>query len=294
MPSPSSRSRTSSSLEIGTLYGTSAAYGVGLGLWLDAEIGIEDPGVQFIAPVLLGAALPVGVYFLDNPAMRVGEPAIISAGILIGAGEGIGIWWYQFTSNTSENAWGFRGATRALSLGGLAGGAVGMTWAFLDAPSPKTTVFAGSGTLIGSAMGSMIGFGATTKGAKAGDVNEWGVLGGLIGYNVGLVATAGASFAYVPSWATIGWMWLGAAAGGVLGLPIYLAYAGSDAPAKRGLIIHATLIGIGTAAGTIFSSHLSDGFAKAPSATPKMAEITGLGLMPVQNGMGVQLVGSLF
>lgn len=81
-----------------------------------------------------------------------------------------------------------------------------------------------------------------------------------------------------------------------MGLPLYLAYAGSDSPTKRGLILHATTIGVGIAVGGIFSSHLSDGYASASPvpAKPSFAQVTGLGLMPVNGGMGLQMMGSLY
>ena len=50
----------STPLEVGYLYATSVAYGMGTGIWFDALVGIDDPGVQFIAPALLGVAAPVG------------------------------------------------------------------------------------------------------------------------------------------------------------------------------------------------------------------------------------------
>ncbi|MDZ4064265.1 MAG: hypothetical protein U1E22_06295, partial [Coriobacteriia bacterium] len=65
MPPPASRSTQSSELEIGTLYGVAAAYGVGMGIWVDAETGLDDPGLQFVPPIILGVAAPVGVFFLD-------------------------------------------------------------------------------------------------------------------------------------------------------------------------------------------------------------------------------------
>src|SRR5262245_48998957 len=68
----SGSSEPASALEIGTLYGFSAGYGVGTGIWLDAEFGIDDPGMRFLPPVILGLAAPVGVFFLDRPRMPRG------------------------------------------------------------------------------------------------------------------------------------------------------------------------------------------------------------------------------
>ncbi|MFW5738981.1 MAG: hypothetical protein ACOC1F_01300 [Myxococcota bacterium] len=209
MPPPKSRSSQSSEVEIGTLYGVSAAYGVGMGIWIDAETGLDDPGLQFVPPVVLGVAAPVGVFFLDDPPMPRGMPAAIAAGMVIGAGEGLGIWSYQFTSADQDEAWGFRGLSRAMTLGGAVGGGAGYALAYFQEPSPKSSLLLGSSVVWGSVVGSMIGYGATEAGLDYGEANEGASLGGLVGYNVGLAAAAGISAIYIPSYESIGWMWAG-------------------------------------------------------------------------------------
>ncbi len=118
---PTSHSNQRNGGEISVLYGTAAAYGVGMGVWFGAEAGIKDPGLFLIAPAILGAAAPVGVYLLDNPAMPRGLPAAIASGMVIGAGEGIGLASYQFVSRSSADAWGFRGLSRATAIGATLG-----------------------------------------------------------------------------------------------------------------------------------------------------------------------------
>src|SRR5262245_55617427 len=54
-PSPSySTTQEASDIELGTLYAMSAGYGVGTGIWIDAELSIDDPGLKFLAPAILG------------------------------------------------------------------------------------------------------------------------------------------------------------------------------------------------------------------------------------------------
>ncbi len=96
---------------MGALYGTSVAYGVGLGVWVGAELGIDDPATFLIFPAVLGVAAPAGVYALDRPFNR-GVPSAIAAGMLIGAGEGIGIASYQFVTADSDDAWASAGLAR--------------------------------------------------------------------------------------------------------------------------------------------------------------------------------------
>ncbi len=292
---PASSSGDASQVEMGVLYATAATYGVGVGAWLDAETGLDDPGLKFVPPVALGLAAPVGVYFLNQPPLPRGTPAAISAGMIIGAGEGLGIWSVQYTSTASPAAWGFRGLSRAMSLGGALGGAGGYAMAYYQEPSPKTSLFVGSGVVWGSVVGSMIGYGATQKGLDFAHANDGASLGGLVGYNVALGASAAISMAYIPSYYSIGWMWIGGGIGAAAGLPIYLAYAGSDKPAKRGLIFQGITTGLGIAAGGIFTSGATDSLASADSTQhPQIAQITMVGMMPIEGGAGVQMSGILF
>src|SRR6185295_16566722 len=118
-PPPSSgwspaRSRSASSLESATLYGASAAYGIGMGIWLDAEIGISDPALALIPPTLLGVAVPITAYALNQPTLPRGVPGAIAAGLVIGAGEGLGIASLQMV--TSDQPWGFHGLGRAMAI----------------------------------------------------------------------------------------------------------------------------------------------------------------------------------
>ncbi|MBI5536598.1 MAG: hypothetical protein HY898_28010 [Deltaproteobacteria bacterium] len=296
---PAANSKYRTDIEMGVLYGTAATYGVGVGIWLDVEAGIDDPGLKFIAPVVLGVGAPVGAYFLDQPKMPKGMPAAISAGLFLGAGEGLGIWAYQFTTTNEADAWGFKGLSRAMTLGSTIGGVGGFAAGYYLEPSPKASAFASSGAMWGAVVGSMVGYGSTSADNKDGwkDNNDGASLGGLIGYNVGLGATAAMSTIYTPSWMNLAWMWIGGGIGAAAGLPVYLAYAGSDKPAKRGLMVQGLFTGIGIVAGGIFSAGLKDDDYITVGKNPlqnKVAQVTGFGLMPVPGGAGVQIGGLLF
>jgi len=234
--------------------------------------------------------------------MDRGMPAAISTGLLIGAGEGLGVWSYQFTTANEDDAWAFRGLARASALGSTLGGAAGYALAVFQEPDPETSVLLGSGAIWGGVIGSMIGYGATEGGIGFGEANDGASLGGLIGYNLGLGAAAAVSAFYVPSWDNLGWMWIGGGIGAAAGLPIYLAYAGSDKPAKRGLIFQGITTGLGIAAAGVFTSGSSDaGFAKAHGASVVASRnqstglrLTGVRPMPLPQGAGVQLTGLLY
>jgi hypothetical protein len=248
-----------SATEITVLYTSAALYGAGMGVWLGAEANIKDPGLFLIAPAILGMAAPAGVYLLDSPALPRGLPAAIASGLVIGAGEGIGIASYQFVHASSSDEWGFRAFSRATALGATLGGAGGLVLGYLQEPSPKSSLLTTSGVLWGAAIGSMYGYGASGKGLGYGRANDSGSLGGLIGFNVGLAAAAGLSTVYIPSYRALSYMWAGAAVGAAVSLPVYFAYAGKNSPpAKRGLVLTGTTTALGIVAGALLAGSGSD------------------------------------
>jgi hypothetical protein len=281
-----------SSTEITVLYTTAAVYGVGAGIWFGAEANIKDPGLFLIAPAVLGVAAPIGVYLLDSPALPRGLPAAIASGMVIGAGEGIGIASYQFVSQNSADAWGFRGLSRATLLGATLGGAGGFALGYLQEPSPKSSLLATSAVVWGAAIGSMYGYGASGKGLGYGRANDSAALGGLIGFNVGLAAAAGLSTVYIPSYRALSYMWVGAGVGAAVSLPVYLAYAGKDSPpAKRGLVFSGTTTALGIVAGALLAGTGADS-AGSDSAS-HFAYLDYFLPMPSANGVTLALGGRL-
>jgi hypothetical protein len=303
-PSPWSQSAQSATdIELGTLYGVSTGFGVGTGIWLDAELGIDDPGLQFLAPGILGVAAPVTVFLLNRPRMPRGMPAAISAGMAIGAGEAVGIASLQYVHAKEGNAWGFKGFSRSVFIGSTVGLGAGATAAFVMEPSPKTSLLVGSGVAWGTVIGSMFGYGGTQAGSSFGEANDKTAIAGLVGYNVGLLGTAALSMVYIPTYQSLAWMWVGFGAGTAVSLPVYLFYAGGDHDARRGLIFQGAAATLGLAAGAIFTIDSSDFAKDSRSSMAKIDErekgqppiqVTGGGLMPVPGGMGVQVSGLLF
>ncbi len=299
-PQKPAASSESSMFELGTLYTASVGYGIGLGMWLDSEIGITDPGAALIAPAILGVGAPVGVYFLDQPSMPRGKPSAIAAGFAIGGAEGLGIAGTQFVTASKEDAWGFRGLGRSVAIGATLGGVGGYFVGEFAEPSPKLSALVSSGALWGTMIGSSIAYGTSGKGIGYGNANDSAAVGGLVGMNVGLAATAGLSFAMVPSWHQIQGMWLGAGIGGAASLPVFLFYAGSSTPpAKRGLVFTGTAMTLGIVAGAIFSpSDDHDSEAKnAPDSHPErptFARITSVVPMPMNGGAGLSVAGVLY
>lgn len=263
--------RKSTPLEIGYLYVTAAAWGVGTGIWIDAEAnaGLDNAGVAFIAPAVLGVAAPVGVYFLDRymRAMPEGLPSSIATGMVLGAGEALGVALYQDTTSApgyidgpydarglptkwvASTSWGFKGLARAEVLGSTIGGLAGTAWGYFLRPSPKKNMLLASSVMWGTIIGSEFGAGVSPKFANWSRTNDDVGLGGLIGYNVALAGATGLALAWTPSWEQLGWMWGGLAIGNAAALPVYLFYIGSDNDPRRGLVFQAVAGTLGTVGG---------------------------------------------
>ncbi|HEY5956373.1 MAG TPA: hypothetical protein VIV60_07475, partial [Polyangiaceae bacterium] len=252
----SSSSRNRGPSEMAALYVTSVAYGFGMGIWISTELKLQnDPAPFLIAPFVLGVAAPIGAFALDHPSMRRGTPSAITAGLLLGAGEGLGIWGTQAVRADADRAWKFRGLARASAIGSTIGGIAG--WAageFLE-PPPVTSWLAVSGAFWGTAIGSMFTYGGTRGSAKWGEANDKTSIGGLVGYNVGMLAAGGLGALTLPSERQVAWMWGGAGIGAAVSLPVFLFYVGDGGPpARRGFIFTGTATTLGIIAGGIFAS----------------------------------------
>jgi hypothetical protein len=284
------RSRSASSLESATLYGASALYGVGMGIWIDAEVGFDDPALLLIPPSLLGVGVPIVAYALNHPTLPRGVPGAIATGLVIGAGEGLGIASLQMV--TSEQPWGFHGMARAMAIGSTAGGVAGIAVGVLQEPSPNISLFATSGVVWGSAIGSAFGLGLSPAGVGFQRSNNWMARGGLIGFNAGLAASMGLATALVPTLDQITWMWVGGGVGALVSLPVYLFYIGDGPPAKRGLVFSATATTLGIVVGGVFGPMLGGlGWNGGGSSWASIDYFTPV---PMEGGMGFRLGGSLF
>ncbi len=307
---PNTARATSNSLEIGYLYGTAAAWGVGTGVWIDSEAKLCeptcDPGLVLIAPLLLGAAAPIGVFLTDRFAyahgMPEGLPSAIATGMWIGAGEGLGIAGYQQVTSDKVNEWGFRGLARATFIGSTVGGLAGLGLHYALKPMPETNTLLISSSFWGTSLGAFFGGGASANGGDWGSTNDSVWLGGELGYNLGLAGAVAASAFWTPSWRQLGYMWGGFGIGTAASLPIYIFYAATDGhDPRRGLIFQGVAGAVGLGLGAIFGQSRG-GVASRVDTERGLGTVdqhhpvafTGASLMPVPNGMGVQGSGVLW
>jgi hypothetical protein len=231
------------------LYGISAVYGIGTGIWIDSLAGISDPGIALIAPLVLGGAAPIGMYVWDSQQeFDRGVPSAMATGMLLGGVEGIaidGLQW-QLTGNGGPDTWKFSTWTTVAFVGATAGGVGGYAFGEWLQPDPRSLAFIASGAGWGSITGVLFGSGVVTADANWADgAAVWG----FAGYNAGILATGALSAVYTPSWETLKYMWLGDLLGTLATTPVYLFYIGGG-QARHGLIANAVggLAGIGVAA----------------------------------------------
>jgi hypothetical protein len=278
---------------------------VGAGIWIDAEADIEDNGLRLIPPIVGGAVAPLGVFLVDRLAfkrgMPEGLPSAVATGMLVGAGEGLGVASYQWVTADEADEWGFRGLARAEILGATVGGAAGVGLYYAIKPAPESNILIASGAFWGTAVGSFFGGGASN--GDWGQANDGTSLGGLIGFNVGLAGAVGSSIFWTPSWNQLGWMWGGMALGTAITLPVYFVYLGSDDDPRRGMIVQGVGAIIGLGAGIFIGEPRRQGgggpYAERdenPNADieDSFVRLHGASLMPVNQGAGLQLTGELW
>jgi hypothetical protein len=263
-------------------------------VWLDVEAEIENPGLALIMPALFGAAAPLGVLIADYAVgdFKRGVPAALATGMWLGAGLGFGVWAVQSATSSSSDEWGFKGLGRAAFVGSVVGGIGGGVAGGLLEPSPRTSLFMLSATGWGSMVGAAFGGAASSGDWKS--ANDAVSVGGLIGYGVGLLGSAGAAIPWTPTWGQIGAMWAGFGIGAAATTPIYLVYlALPDADPRTGLVAQGigALIGIG--AGALLGPR-DRGDNEFSSSHPPFAELLGVSPMPLNGGLGVQATGLLF
>ena len=311
----------SSPLEIGMLYVTAAAWGVGTGIWIDAEISAAqkrdiDPAAAIIAPAILGVGAPLGVFAADRiprSPMPAGLPSAIAGGMIIGAGEGLGVFGQTMVTHDCDRSDapigctgrpGFAEFGRAIFIGSTLGGVAGGVGYYFLKPSPKTNFFLMSAATWGAISGSFMGGGVSDERTSWEDTNDFVSSGGLIGMNVFLAAAAGASFFWKPSWSQIGGMWGGYAIGTAASSLIYFAYIDSGDP-RRGLIAQSLMGTLGIVGGALLFGrqdppgtfeNVEDPLRPkyARGAEKFVPRIVGGGLMPVNGGMGANVIGSMW
>ncbi len=237
------------------------AWGVGSGIWIDGLAGVSDPGIAFIAPLSPSEPPRRSRCTCGTTTTRsIGEsPSSIATGLTLGAIEGIAIsgTQWQNTGNGGPGTWSFQAQSSLTWAISTVGGIGGYFYGEYAKPDPRALAFIMSGAGWGAMSGLLIGAGAESASWAGGSgtnapqsCGDGASVGGLIGYNSGILATGVLSLAgYVPSWRTQQAMWLGYLIGTAGASLVYLFYAGQP-DAHHGMIANGIggLAGIGVAA----------------------------------------------
>ena len=290
-------STTRSNNEMLFLYGTSAAYGVGTGVWVDSLFKITDPGLAILAPLGFGVAAPVGAFLWDRQAGPLGRgvPSSVAAGLLVGALTGAGIAGMQYELSDPGKEWPFRTQTTLAFLGATGGGIGGYFFGEYARPDPRQLSLIASGGLWGGLSGVAIGAGVTGTNA---DWKDGGVVVGFVGFAGGVAGTGALSLFAMPSYETQKWMWIGYGSGLAAGALVFPFYLFSDSDPKHGFVA----VGAGGIAGAtlagVLAAHLNDnddGWTNVAFGKKKknayFSPPFNLGLMPNAQG-GAQLSAS--
>lgn len=236
--------------ELSVLYTTAFAYGFGTSAWLALQVKPESFAAAVVPFVLITGASVGGVAIADNyRPFRLGVPQAISAGIYLGALEGVAITGYQHSVATRKKSTVRLGAATMSTIlwsGATLGGVIGGTLGALREPTPGQVSLTSSGGLWGGLLAAFAG----AAGESRSDYRaEKSFAVGAIGYNVGLIAALLTSPSLAPSVARVRLVDLGGLAGGLVGAGSYLLIADSSAnpQASFGISAAGAALGLGLA-----------------------------------------------
>lgn len=272
--------------EVTSLYLASAAYGLGVGVWLDLEFGLKDSAVLLLPPTILAVGLPITAYLANQPRMLRGTPQSIVAGAGIGALEALAVVGMQRAH--SDSPWGGLSVARAVTLGTTAGALGGYAFGEYQQPSPLISAFAMSGSAWGAFTGSLAGLAL----APVGVLEKRTSLGAALGLNAGLLTSMGLSTLFVPSASRLTWMWIGAGVGAVVSAPVFLFYIKDGTPPmRRGFLFTGVTTGLGVLAAGVFGPEFGGEIGALDG--PSWLRLHAVAPLILPGGGGLSFSGSL-
>ncbi len=275
--------------EMSLLYTTAFLYGFGTSGWLALQTKPQNVGAAVLPFIAITTATVGGVALVDDyKPFRYGVPQTISAGVYMGAGQGVWLVGYQharatrrdddshFKSETvSTILW--TGATTGAVVGGLLG-----AW---KSPTPGEVSFGTSTMLWGGLLSSFLGAAATPNEDYS---SENAFITGAVGYNLGFAAGVLWGPVLSPSVGRVRFVDLGGLAGGLVGVGGYLLAAGDNANPRAGLATTA----VGSALGLGLAWWGTQGMDLDAASTDNGASVVPH-VTPVAGGAVVGVSGSL-
>lgn len=285
----SRRSDHRTSDEIGVLYLSSIAYGLGTGAWVDVQSEPRSTAGGVLPPLMFAGAAVGTVALLDRGnGLRYGTAQSISSGMFVGFSHGL-VWstYYQASStyhdqmdakNHASLIWG------ATTVGALAGGIIGT----VSSTTPGRAAFVSSATLWPALV---MGFGAAGLSSDNRYRDDHAMLASAIGAAAGTMGGVLAAGSVSPTTARVRFLDLGAIGGGLAVGGLTLA-ARADKSEDGGEVLIATDLGI--LAGLGLSWWLTENMPRDFGAQkPQSAGLTMTpSIVPQRNGLGVGAIGS--
>lgn len=238
--------------EMAALYLGSVGYGLGTGVYVAIQAEPESIAGVTVPMLLFAAAVPVGVFLLDdNTTLRYGTPSAITNGLTLGLLEGA-LWtsWYQAQARRNDEVSAKTTATLVwlpTTIGGVAGGLLGEK----QGTTPGRAELIGAGGTFGAALTALFLSSALDAGEEQDDAV---LLGSAIMANVGAVAGYIGGRAWSPGVARVRYIQLGGISGGLLTGLLYLSVADENSEADSIGAITAT----GMAAGLGLATWLTN------------------------------------
>lgn len=276
--------------EIGVLYLSALAYGLGTGAWVDFLAEPESLAGVVVPPLLLAGAAVGGVALLDRgKGLRYGAAQSIATGMTIGFWQGFA-WstYYQATSayDSQMEAESYVSLLWATTTAGaVAGGIIGS----VNSTTPGRAAFVGSATLWPAAV---FGLGAAALSSSDDYQDDRAMLASALGASLGTVGGVLLAGSVSPTTARVRFLDLGAIGGGLAVGGLTLALRGEDSEDGREILL-ATDLGI--VAGLGLAWWLTDNMprdlgAEKPSAAFKPT-ITPT-VLPQRGGLGLGALGT--
>lgn len=274
--------------EIGVLYLSAIGYGLGTGIWLDAQTEPNDAAGAILPPLLFAGAAVGTVAVIDSgKGLRYGTAQSIATGMTLGFYQGFA--WTTYYQATASHRQQLGDKTYASLLwatttgGAIAGGVIGT----VNSTTPGRAAFVGSATLWPAVV-----FGLGAAGLSADDRyrDDHSLLASAIGATAGTVGGVLAAGAVSPTTARVRFLDLGAIGGGLAVGGLALAIRAEDSKDGREILL-ATDLGI--AAGLGLAWWLTDGMPQDQGAVKNETsqfKVTPT-LLPQRGGLGLGAVG---
>ena len=286
-PAPAPQLRSND--EISILYTSAFVYGLGTSAWIVLLTKPENFAGAVLPFAGITASAVVGVAVADGyRPFRRGVPHAITAGLYLGAGQGLWVVGFQRAGAARRDdgsGWESAEVATALwagaTLGGVAGGLVG-AW---REPTPGRVSFTASAAIWSGLVFSFAGAALDPNDRTRGEV---AFATGGIAYDVGILTGIITAPRITPSVARMRFVDLGGIGGGLLGAGVYAIAAESTANPRAGLASAAA----GSVSGLALTWWLTRNMPKDPEDLPRTATLRPL-FAPTRGGFIAGVSGEL-